>query len=262
VQRRSKNQQAGLQLRTALKSIMRSQQLTSSGWSKLAGVPESALRNFLAGRSNTLTHGTLMALAGSAKVPLAKFMNDPESWDLTETIDVRVAINATERLGEAIPVSDIGPFSVRILKDDRYGELDKFGAYVEDASTNALCPIRSTLICADFDWLTPKEEVDMAIEPGDFLVILEKRARFNKNHVRATYVRSTVRKVVKDEKIEYLISCSTRPQFIDTIRLPTPITGRTMGLATIETRYSDVIILGKVLTIIFTPENGGGKQGA
>src|SRR4051794_2018022 len=106
--------QRGNDLRAALTSFMEAHDFTVSRWCKDAGVPESALRNFLAGRSNTLTYLTLAALATAAQVPLAMLVTGSEDWGRTETIDVYTAVNATERPGSSIPGPRSGAFTIRV----------------------------------------------------------------------------------------------------------------------------------------------------
>jgi predicted transcriptional regulator len=247
-QRPSKNPRLGIQLRTALTNFMDAQKLTPTGWSKLAGVPESTLRNFLAGRSHTLTHGTLMALAGAVQVPLAKLISEGENWSITETVTVSAAVNATERAGEVMSLANDKQFSVRTPSDSRLKDVPKFGARIEDESANTLWPVGSILICADLDWLTYNERPMLKNAPGDLFVVLEKTTRFNDSQSsRIRYVRSTVRKLLGDGDTEYLVSCSNNPRFINAIRLPRPIVGQTITHPLEIGDTSEIILSGKVL---------------
>ncbi len=178
VQRRAKDRQVGVELRDALRKFMQAQHLTPSGWSKLAGVPESALRNFMADRSHTLTHLTLMALAGAVQVPLAALSSGREDWGRTETVDICVAVNATERPGEAMSLPDADLFSIRIPSEAPYKEKEKFGAYIEDESANALWAKGSILICADYAWVNEGDKF-FANKPGDTFVVLERITRLD-----------------------------------------------------------------------------------
>jgi hypothetical protein len=242
-----------VELRESLESLMQSQNLTPSAWSKRAGVPESALRNFLKGRSHTLTHSTLKALASVVHVPVTRLIRQEELWQATETVNVETAINFTQRPGDTVSISDVETFSVRIPKHSKYPNLPKIGAYVEDSSADKICPAQSVLIFADFEWMTSGlEENEMAIKPNDLLVILEKIFKIDADiNTRAPFVRSSVRKIMNDDGIDYLVTCTTRPRYMASLRLPSPIIGRSVRPTPLLTGAdSEIIVLGKVLTSI------------
>lgn len=60
--------------RAVLNYFMESTGRTVASWTRAAGVSQSGLRNFLQGRSNTLTCETLCHLAAAADVPPARLL--------------------------------------------------------------------------------------------------------------------------------------------------------------------------------------------
>src|SRR3954466_4336062 len=88
-------------LRAGLARFIKSRGLTVSGWCKRAGVTEGTLRSFLAGRSQTLTHATLAALAYAAEEPITALVRGNSVWGKTEAIEVKFQVAATEREGNA-----------------------------------------------------------------------------------------------------------------------------------------------------------------
>jgi transcriptional regulator with XRE-family HTH domain len=63
--------------RQALRQFMLNRKLKIDPWAKRAGVSSGTIRNFLDGRSSSLTHKTLEKLAGAESVPIAVLI-DPE----------------------------------------------------------------------------------------------------------------------------------------------------------------------------------------
>src|SRR5205823_4352662 len=136
------------QLRSSLKSLMDSQGLSARRWAKQAAVPESAIRNFLTGRSNTLTHITLLALAAAAQVPLGALVGGTEDWGRTETIYVGHSVSADERPGRSKTMARRDHFSIRIPTLDEIKLVEKLGALIEDDSANKIWPKGTVLIYA------------------------------------------------------------------------------------------------------------------
>ncbi len=62
--------------RTALKKFMSARGLRQSSWAKSAGVPESTLRSFLNGDSNSLRHDTLEKLAQAAEATISEITGE------------------------------------------------------------------------------------------------------------------------------------------------------------------------------------------
>lgn len=74
--------EAAESLRSALRSFMERRGLKAATWCKSAGIPEGTLRNFLTGRSNTLTHATLFALAMAQAVTVSELLGGGDPVDV------------------------------------------------------------------------------------------------------------------------------------------------------------------------------------
>lgn len=64
--------------RDALRRFMRARDLKVLPWATRAGIRESTLRNFLAGRTDSLTQRTLAKLAAAERVSAAQMLEAPE----------------------------------------------------------------------------------------------------------------------------------------------------------------------------------------
>lgn len=70
--------------RKAIRNFMNKRQLSVNGWCKRAGMPESTLRSFLNGQSNSMTLQSLMALATIENVALQDMLNLPKPRRVTK----------------------------------------------------------------------------------------------------------------------------------------------------------------------------------
>src|SRR3954454_14636742 len=101
-------------LRAGLARFIKSRGLTVSGWCKRAGITEGTLRSFLAGRSQTLTHATLAALAYAVQEPITALLSGRSVWGNTEVIDVTVEVCGSERSGDRIFLEDDRKYQIRV----------------------------------------------------------------------------------------------------------------------------------------------------
>jgi transcriptional regulator with XRE-family HTH domain len=231
-------------LRDRLKRFGEHKGLTITGWCKLAGITEGTLRGFLNGRSQTLTHATLAALAAAAGEPIAALLAGRSAWGNTEEIEVTVKVDATERLDGSAHLPDDDKYRVRL---PTYVEnTDKFGAEISDDSANEFWPKRTILICVDFQWNQVCQVVD-----GDFLVTREERNVFDESrNTMQAYRRCTVRQVVRLDGSDYLMLRSKSPRFQESVRLPAPIIGVELGDPIVTGLGMTIVPLGKVLTSV------------
>src|SRR5690242_19212976 len=84
------------QHRKTLSKLMEQKRLTVSGWAKKAGLTEGTLRSFLAGRTQTLTHATMVALANGAQEPIVALLTGKSFWTGTTRVDVTAEISGAE----------------------------------------------------------------------------------------------------------------------------------------------------------------------
>lgn len=64
--------------RRAIRDFMSQRNLSVNGWCKRAGMPESTLRSFLNGQSNSMTLQSLLALANVEKVSVQNMLDLPD----------------------------------------------------------------------------------------------------------------------------------------------------------------------------------------
>ena len=227
-------------LREGLSRFLKSRRLTISGWCQRAGITEGTLRSFLSGRSKTLTHATLAALAYAAREPITALLSGRSVWGNTEVIDVTVEVRATERSGESIFLEDDKRYQIRV--PTHFPNQTKFAAQVMDTSADEKWRKNSLLICADLGW----ESSSHALEEGDFLVIEEKRNEFVSSEVK-TYIRCTVRELVREGGHEYLVMRSRSPLFRESITLHNPLINQVIKDPILTGLGTQIAIIGKVL---------------
>jgi transcriptional regulator with XRE-family HTH domain len=245
--RQSKDQH-GNDLRAALTSFMEAHGFTVSRWCKAAGVPESALRNFLKGRSHTLTHQTLLALAGAAQVSFGSLVSSREDWGRTETVNINVAVNAQERPGESMFIPRSEQFSIRVPSLGNIAEVTKFGAYIEDESASAMWPAGSVLVCIELDFLAADQKNLAPSEPGDFFVTLESVTRYSeKDGGRIKYVCSNVRKFIQEGQDSYLVSCARSLRYYSALKLRRSILHDLVTESIVTGDNSEITMIGKVV---------------
>src|SRR3954454_131044 len=227
-------------LRAGLARFIKSRGLTVSGWCKRAGVTEGTLRSFLAGRSQTLTHATLAALAYAAEEPITALVRGNSVWGKTEAIEVKFQVAATEREGNAHRLPDEQTFHIR--QPTSAFATSKIGAIIGDDSANEKWPEGSILICTDFEWPSEIDE----IASDDFWLLLEERTEFGGGGGNLCS-RCTVRQLISDDGVDYFILRSRNPRFRDAIRIPRSIVGTTVEAPIVIGLGSRITLLGRVL---------------
>jgi hypothetical protein len=231
-------------LRDRLKRFIAHKGLTITGWCKRAGITEATLRGFLNGRSKTLTHATLAALAAGAGEPIAALLAGRSAWGKTEEIDITIKVDATEQLDGDAHLPDEKKYRVRL---PTYIEnVEKFGAEMSDGSANEFWPSGTVLICVDLQW-----NHNCELSNGDFLILQESRTIFDEStSAMRSYRRCTVRQLVRLDGSDYLMMRSKSPKFQDSVRLPVPITGEEFGEAIVTGLGMTIVPLGKVFASI------------
>lgn len=227
-------------LRAGLAQFIKSRGLTVSGWCKRAGVTEGTLRSFLAGRSQTLTHATLAALAYAAEEPITALVRGNSVWGETEAIEVKFQVAATELEGNAHCLPDDQTFHLRLPTSAIAAS--KIGAIIRDDSANEKWPQGSILVCTDFEWLN---EIDEIIS-DDFWLLLEQRTEFREDGEKI-YSRCTVRQLISEDGVDYFLLKSRNPKFRDAIRIPRSIVGTTVEAPIVIGLGSRITLLGRVL---------------
>lgn len=232
-------------LRERLKQFIQRKGLTITGWCKRAGITEATLRGFLNGRSQTLTHATLAALATAAGEPIAALLKGRSAWGETEMVELTLRIDATERKEGDIHLPEDEQYSLRVPCFAAC--VEKFAALVSDESANEIWPKDSILICRDFEWEGPGRSAKIS----DFIVLKEERNEYDQiSGVMVSYHRCTVRELVEVEGAQYLLLRSDDPRFRDSARLPGPITDMALGDVIVTGLGMTLRPLGKVLASI------------
>lgn len=241
-------------LRNSLSRLMKEKGFTVTGWAKKAGITEGTLRSFLGGRTQTLTHATLLALANGAQEPVMALLAGKSFWAGTTQVDVTAEVSAAETTQEFIHRTDKAKFRIQVplpSSDQEY-----FGALILDDSANELWRAGSILVCTDFDWTGEFDQ----LSDHDIVIVQEKRAEFVKSkNLTNSLFKITVRQLVTDESgVNYLMMRSKNPRHRNSIILHQPIIGTELhgpfgiGLG------SELTIIGKVLaTFTFGPPVGG-----
>jgi hypothetical protein len=234
-------------LREGLARFMKSRRFTPTGWCKRAGITEGTLRSFLAGRSQTLTHATLAALAYAAHEPITALLSGHSVLGNTEVINVSVEVTATERPGNTFWLGDEQKYQLRL--PSLSPKVTKFAAAITDESANEKWAQGSFIVCTEFGW---DNDLDILCE-GDFVIVGEQRRDFVEASV-VENVRCTIRQLVSDCGEDYLVLRSRSPRFRDSIHLHTPIIGSTAVEPIATGLGTQITLLGKVLAS-YTLEN-------
>lgn len=122
-------------LRQALQKHMAVRNVTVNFWSKQAGLTEGTLRNFLAGRSESLTTNTLGLLAKAAGLRIADFFPDQKIHDSQ--------LNSLRSGSTELKKTD---FETKFLEDPRYPGANRFGVMSKTYSYSAECKVNKTQI--------------------------------------------------------------------------------------------------------------------
>ena len=178
-------------LRRILTEFVSRKDLTINGWAKLAGIPESTIRNFLARRSSTLTHATLVALARAAGTTIVDLLG-------TRTIpaeEVRVLYEIKADYWVKHYFADHeARFWIQLPEDPRYPGLERIGALVSDDSCDLLFQSGTILICARY------ADLKETPQSGDKVLCVEtKRDPNDDPDDPPSFERTTLREYVLDE---------------------------------------------------------------
>lgn len=122
-------------LRRSLTAVLKAHGLTVSGWCKRAEIPEGTLRNFLKGRSETLTFTSLASLAKAIDEPISSILGEtPSSAHDYVSIDREVKstwVNSTN-------LNESEKFTICLPEDLRFPNIVHSGAIIKDDSANLL----------------------------------------------------------------------------------------------------------------------------
>lgn len=142
--------EASDQLRRALTDVIAARKLSVLGWSRRANVPESALRNFLAGRAETLTHATLAALASAIDESVSALLGEaPLSSSDVVTIERKIC----DEWQEYYRLDTLDRYDLRLPEDVRFSGVRRYGAVVTDNSANLNFLPGTVVVCVDFEGL-------------------------------------------------------------------------------------------------------------
>ena len=169
------------QLRRSLRRFMELANLTVAGWTREAGLSEGTLRNFLAGKSATLTHASLAALARASRQPVSALIGEAplvglfvEPIAVVHEVDVSPGTN-TLLMKMANSIDAYLPLNIYLPPDLRFPGAERFGAVIRDDSASHLYSRGSIVICVDF----VDVDVDRRPATGDHVLVTE---RFRPTH--------------------------------------------------------------------------------
>lgn len=156
------------EFRQQLWVYMRSKDLTPYRWATMAGISEGTLRNFLNGRSKSISTSTLNSLASAVNTPtwmLLKSFSDSNDTVSLLHFEVEHVVNygafgLDDGYFQAYPASHI------IANDPRYptGASEGFAAFINDDSANKAFPRESIVFCIRL------KDLERDINSGDRLI--------------------------------------------------------------------------------------------
>ena len=201
-------------LRHSLAAIIKARNLTVAGWCRSANIPESVLRNFLKGRSETLTFTSLFALAHAIEEPISTLLGETPSKDY-DYVSIEEEINIEWRSSVRLKHED--KFIVYLPEDFRFPNIVHSGAIVRDNSADAIYPPGSIVTYVKYE--------DAEIDPADGDLVVMKAVEesnivnddaFVDNSAR----QLTIRKIVESRGEMWAVSCSTDPAILPPLKIP------------------------------------------
>jgi hypothetical protein len=161
-------------LRNALRRFMEMKTLTVAGWAREAGLSEGTLRNFLAGKSDTLTHASLAALASAAKQPIWALLGEGPLANMPGNfIDIEFEVSASPKKGP------MEKSTIYLPPDLRFPNVTRFGAIIRDRSAEQLYLPGSIVICVNC------VEAGRELRTGDHVLMTEDHAFIDRDSRRA-----------------------------------------------------------------------------
>ncbi|WP_424138191.1 helix-turn-helix domain-containing protein [Roseomonas chloroacetimidivorans] len=203
-------------LRSVLRSRMNDKNLSVTAWSQRAGLPESTLRNFFAGRSETLTYATLLALARAVDLQVSDLI-DPATAPQRIYImnEAKADIWKPSRHWEDVQPSH-GAGWIEVPEDPRYPGVERQAISVGDDAFDEYFPPGSILIYTRFKY------VGRAPSVGDKVVCVElkdqKPGWFR--IVDWTHTRISIREIVRSDGRDWLALRSRSPRWHQPIEVP------------------------------------------
>lgn len=158
--------------RKVLMDFMDKHGLKPFPWSKKAGTADNTLRNFLNGKSDTLTATTYQRLAEAAGVPVSELLGENKNLvndsKLSQPGGVFLKARGAVEAGvweEAIEWPEEDWFTFLAEEDDLYQLNDRFGLVVRGQSMNKIYPAGTVLDCVKI------EGVPHPLESGDHVIV-------------------------------------------------------------------------------------------
>jgi transcriptional regulator with XRE-family HTH domain len=151
-------------LRTILLQWSKDRKISINRWAKEAGIGESLLRNFLAGRSNTLTYNTLENLASAIEVSVPRLLTKQVPDENLVPIHYHIKADVINP-DYAIRFGTLGTIALPI--DERYPGIPRVAAKILDDSFSNYYNINDIVIYASYDNIESKPK------NGDHVVCVE-----------------------------------------------------------------------------------------
>lgn len=196
--------------RQAIRDVMATRNLRIAPWARRAGIRESTLRNFLDGRSQSLTSRTLVLLASAIDTSVSDLLGERLAGGHTEQCHVLGAVQAGY-WREALEWPEDEWFPIIFPADRRYRDVRRFGLMVRGPSMNLVYPEGATLVCVRF------EDLGRGPRHGE-RVICQRRNREG-------FVEATVKEFVLQGGEAWLWPRSDHPEYQVPYRLSPPGSG-------------------------------------
>jgi transcriptional regulator with XRE-family HTH domain len=207
------------ELREALREHLEMRGWSVNAWAQKAGIREGTLRNFLAGRSETVTYDTLVALARASGIKVSNFLRGRSVG--SASVPVLYETSMTE--WRSLTPSNFNNDEIDLPIDRRYPQADRFGVIVGDNSFDLTYKKGSILVCAKYTTLKRSPAA------GD-RVFCEERKTSNTSNIEQKInkpntnsfdqARYSIRQIVEDEGSWWLTLRSFSPRWQDSIELP------------------------------------------
>ena len=205
------------ELRAILRHHMAANDLTVNSWAKRANMPESTLRNFLAGRSETITYATLVALAKAIERNVVSLF--ASGTDEIEAIQVLHEVRS-DHWSDHMFADHEARFWINLPRDPRYPSVHKEGALVSDDSFDQHYPSGTIVVCADYG------DLKRLPHHGDRIVCVEhgwSADALQHEESLPDLERTSVRELVTKGDQNWLVLRSNTPHPYTTLTVTEPI---------------------------------------
>jgi DNA-binding Xre family transcriptional regulator len=231
-------------LREILLQWSSDRKMSVNRWAKAAGIGESVLRNFLSGRSTTLTYSTLDALAEALDVSVSRLLSKRNTE--LELIPLNTEV-AADRKAAAYAGKFGNRKTIALPEDRRFPEITRYAANILDDSADQYYSENDIVVYVHY------EDLNIPAKVGDRVICIEAwdndSLEYHSEPLRAV-TRVSVREVVNDAEQVWLALRSRSPRWNQHIKAPASVLEEDQEQDAISFIHEDghhVYIWGKII---------------